>query len=388
MKSLQRVVFTTVAAIWVWSSLSITRADPLDLWHSRNSGATNILNADAYGNGLWVVVGGEGTILTSTDGLAWTRRISGTTSFLNSAVFANDLFVIVGESGTILTSTNGASWTRRSAGTTDFLYDVTYGNGTFTAVSDTGTVVTSINGVTWTRRSGGTQGVFGVAYGNGKFVAVGGASECFLFFCSYRSVAYASDSTVTWTQSNPGPSFYLSDLAFGNGIFVGVGDGGTIVTSPDGMSWTPQISGSTEFLYNVAFGDGTFVVVGGQQGGIFTSTNGVNWTKRNSGTSNGLFNVAYGNGTFVVVGNSGTILQSGYGGPARLRAPQVLADGSVEIPIAGKVDQNYRLQATTSLVAPNWIDLKDFTQATETENVVDSEAASFSSRFYRVVLAP
>jgi hypothetical protein len=56
MKVLQRVVFTTVAAISIWSSLSITRADPLDLWHLRNSGATNILNADAYGNGLWDVI--------------------------------------------------------------------------------------------------------------------------------------------------------------------------------------------------------------------------------------------------------------------------------------------------------------------------------------------
>jgi hypothetical protein len=66
----------------------------------------------------------------------------------------------------------------------------------------------------------------------------------------------------------------------------------------------------------------------------------------------------------------------------------LLADGRVEIPIVGKAGQNYRLQATTTLVAPDWIDLKDFSQTSETENVVFSEAATFSSRFYRVVLAP
>jgi hypothetical protein len=102
-----------------------------------------------------------------------------------------------------------------------------------------------------------------------------------------------------------------TDLAFGNGIFVAVGDGGTIVTSTDGMSWTPEVSGSSELLFNVAFGDGTFVVVGGsQQGVIFTSTDGVNWTKRNSGTSASLSNVAYANGTFIAVGAGGTIVQS------------------------------------------------------------------------------
>ena len=68
--------------------------------------------------------------------------------------------------------------------------------------------------------------------------------------------------------------------------------------------------------------------------------------------------------------------------------PRFLADGSVEISITGKEDQNYRLQAATTLVAPDWIDLKDFTQTNETGNVVVSEAANFSSRFYRVVHAP
>jgi hypothetical protein len=387
MKTLQRLLFATIAGISFWSSLSITRADPLALWHSRNSGATNILNADACGNGICVAVGNQGTILSSADGLVWTRRNSGTTAVLNSMVWANSLFVIVGESGTILTSTNGTNWTRRTSGTTNFLYDVSYGKGIFIAVSDSGTVLTSTNGVAWTLRSGGTQGVYGVAYGNGTFVAVGGVTVCF-FICFNNSVASTSGDAVTWTPSNPGPNVFLSDLAFGNGTFVAVGEGGTILTSTNGVNWTPQNSGSTDFLLNVAFGDDTFVVVGAQQGSILTSTNGVNWTKRNSGTSNGLFNVAYGSGTFVVVGNSGTILQSRYIGPAILHRPRFLTDGSVEIPIVGKVEQNYRLQVSTNLATPRWTDLEAFTQTNETQNVVDSEAANFSSRFYRVVRSP
>ena len=255
-------------------------------------------------------------------------------------------------------------------------------------MSDTGTVLTSPNGINWTARSGGLRGAYGVAFGNGKFVAVGGVTDCSFFFCFNSSVAATSPDGVTWAQSNPCLGVYLSDLAFGNGIFVAVGEVGTLLTSTDGTIWTPRSSGSTDFLINVAFGDGVFVVVGAQQGTILTSTNGVNWTARNSGTTTGLGNVGYGNGTFVAVGNAGTIRQSRYFGPPILRAPRVLANGSLEIPVLGKVGQNYRLQAATNLFAPDWIDVTNFLQTDETNRVADADAANFSSRFYRVIPFP
>ena len=95
MKTSQRFALVAVAGISLWSSLTITQADPLDVWHTRTSGVTNVLNADGYGNGAYVVVGNEGTILTSSNGVAWTRRSSGTTYSLNSMVFANGLLVAV-----------------------------------------------------------------------------------------------------------------------------------------------------------------------------------------------------------------------------------------------------------------------------------------------------
>ncbi len=205
MKPSQKFALVAVAGMSFWSSVSTTQAGPLDVWHTRSSGVTNVLNADAYGNGAYVVVGNEGRIVTSSDGVAWTRRSSGTANSLNSLVFVNGLFVAVGEGGTILTSANGQSWTPRSSGTSDFLYDVSYGNGKFIAISDTGTVVSSTNGIAWNSSSGGTVGAYGVAYGNGKFVAVGGLIECSFFGCYYYSdVVYASADGVTWVQSTPG----------------------------------------------------------------------------------------------------------------------------------------------------------------------------------------
>ena len=57
-----------------------------------------------YGNGLFVAVGGSGTILTSPDGVTWTARTSGTGNGLRGVAYGNNTFVAVGEYGTILTS--------------------------------------------------------------------------------------------------------------------------------------------------------------------------------------------------------------------------------------------------------------------------------------------
>jgi hypothetical protein len=50
-----------------------------------------------YGNGLFVAVGSEGTILISPDGRSWTKQNSGTTKHLHAVAYGNGLFVAVGD---------------------------------------------------------------------------------------------------------------------------------------------------------------------------------------------------------------------------------------------------------------------------------------------------
>jgi hypothetical protein len=377
-------LLAVVVGFWCLSSLSSAKAHVLDVWRLRDSATTAGLWATAWGKGICVAVGDLGTIVTSTDGLTWSRRTSGTSASLNSIIFANDRFVTVGESGTILTSDDGIVWIRHDVGTTEFLFDVNYGQGTFIAVGATRLVLTSLDGLTWNVRNDGERDWYGIVYGNGKFVAVGGITVCIYANCKDHSVLSVSPDAQTWTAAGLDVGQYLSDVAFGNGIFVAVGAGGTIMTSADGENWTPQVSGSTAFLYNVAFGEGTFVVVGSPGGIILSSTDGAQWTPRNSGTTRGLNNVTYGRNSFFAVGDSGTILQSRYFGPPRLSSPRFLADGTFGISVLGKVDQTYRLEGTADLSAPDWVGAKDFTQTSETLVVVDPDAASFGSRLYRV----
>ena len=116
-----------------------------------------------YENGLFVAVGGEGAIFTSSDGARWTKRNSGTDKSLSDVAYGNGIFVAVGgsiypNSSTILTSRDGVTWTRRISPTRNLLWSVTYGNGLFVAVGDKGTILTSPDGVNWTLRPSPTEG--------------------------------------------------------------------------------------------------------------------------------------------------------------------------------------------------------------------------------------
>jgi len=76
------------------------------------------------------------------------------------------------------------------------------------------------------------------------------------------------------------------------GLFVSVGESGTILTSSDGITWTERTSGTPKELYGVTYGNGLFVTVG-FFGTILTSPDGITWTERTSGTSKYLRGVTY-----------------------------------------------------------------------------------------------
>jgi hypothetical protein len=139
--------------------------------------------------------------------------------------------------------------------------------------------------------------LFSVTFGNGLFVAVG----------DLGTILTSLDSGVTWKIRTSGTKELLSSVTFGNGLFVAVGDSGTILISPDGATWTIKTSGTTAYLFSVAYGNSLlggqasqFVVVG--RGIILNSSNGAAWAIENSNVPATLHSVAYGNGEFVAVG--------------------------------------------------------------------------------------
>jgi hypothetical protein len=123
-----------------------------------------------------------------------------------------------------------------------------------------------------------------------------------------------ADQFDNLTPRFSGTSQSLQSVAFGNGVYIAVGDHGTILYSTDTVTWIPQVSGTTNRLYGVKYGSNGFVAVGvsapGVSSTILNSTNGITWTRQISPVTNQLSAVCFGSGRYVAAGSQGIILTS------------------------------------------------------------------------------
>lgn len=120
-----------------------------------------------FHNGLYVYVGNNGNIYTSTNLINWNKRDSGTNLKLVGISYGKGQFIVTGDSGTILTSTNGINWSKQDSGTNAYLIRSRYANGMYIACGYNGTMLQSIDGISWTDIDNGTSGVrYGLAYNN------------------------------------------------------------------------------------------------------------------------------------------------------------------------------------------------------------------------------
>lgn len=101
----------------------------------------------------------------------------------------------------------------------------------------------------------------------------------------------------------------IRSIVLESGLFVAVGDSGTILTTNDPSIWsTERNSGTTNNLNSICYGP-RYVVVG-DLGTILTSEDAVTWTQQNSTTTINLRSVDCVGDRFVAVGDLGVILYS------------------------------------------------------------------------------
>ena len=166
---------------------------------------------------------------------------------------------------------------------------ISYGNEIYVAVQRTN-IFTSCDKTHWKAYEPGPIGrLYDVAFGNGRFVAVGN-----------EGLVMMSPDGRLWCIDESGTDDRLRGITYGNRIFVAVGYVGTIITSRDGQNWVSQKSDTETRLQSVAYGDGHFVAVGWNRT-VLTSTNGTKWTSENVGVERDFVRVAYIDGVFLAV---------------------------------------------------------------------------------------
>ena len=205
-------------------------------WTPVATGAPDDLFGIAYGGGIFTAVGNGGVLVTSTNGEAWQVQPYRAAAHLMGVAWTGSAFIAVGVDGEMVASPDGVAWRELRTGPVDPFHDVTFGNGQFVAVGVGGMILTSPDGMRWTARATGNPYHFGaltgVAYGGGRFVAVGNGVPADILM---------SEDGVTWTpQPRESDIDHPIAVTYGGGQFLAVGGGGLVLTSPDGVYWTRQ----------------------------------------------------------------------------------------------------------------------------------------------------
>ena len=295
--------FMTVGGTSGWPALPqdgtiLAAATPTGAYTSSSTGGMEVMHSAVHNGTIWVCVGDNGCIRTSTDGITWTTVssvIAGRT--YRRVVWDGAQFMVVGatlSNGYILTSPDGYTWTPRYSGSA-LLYDISCtATGNNIAVGKiwvgpgayNGVILHSPTGVTWTSvLTTSAVSVFngvtyGVAAGAAKFVAVGDNYKIFV-----------SNSTgLSWavTYAGPATGSEFTAVAWSGTKFVAVArimhsltpDAGA--TSSDGITWTriPDMPGALDVIWTGSefVAVGTSAHWGPDTWWVATSTTGATWT--------------------------------------------------------------------------------------------------------------
>lgn len=132
-----------------------------------------------------------------------------------------------------------------------------------------------------------------VAYGNGVYVVVGN-----------DAIAYSTDNCATWSSATlPRNGVNWKSIAFGNGKFIVTSDSGLGCYSTNGQTF---YSSSDNLNGKISFGDGKFVFISNNS--IKYSLDGANWQNITLPNQDCIpISIIYGNGKFVIISQTDSL---------------------------------------------------------------------------------
>jgi len=211
------------------------------------------------------------TLLGSIPGdYTWTARTPTGITAVSFVNYAAGLYVAAGDAaGNVSTSPDGITWTSRTGNLgANSPSDYAYFNSLHILTANGGMLSSSPTGVTWTARTANC--------GAGSIRLCAGTSRLVAFLQSSTTVSSSADGTTYTSRTMPAA---ISQMAFGNGIFVAAGNA-IINTSADGDTWTSRTAPDGGNYSDLLFLNGYFYLAYGASNQVtaFRSADGITWT--------------------------------------------------------------------------------------------------------------
>jgi hypothetical protein len=331
-----RVTVTDMKGLTAQATRSVTVIDPITTWNTRANSSTGHFNALAASPGKVIAAGEDystfrGPVATSADGITWTSTLLNQNQQAFAAIWDGSQFLLAGQDysfsapagwlGCVFTSptANAGTWTRRIY-SGPALNGIAHGNNVHVAVGDNGTIRRSTDGgVNWSLiPSGTTKKLASVAYGGGKFVAVGHV---------YADPEYSGDHIVltstdglTWSDTSAGTGVDswqdLRRVSWANNRFLASGWYAKLRQSTElGATFTTTRPG-TEDIAGFAYGNGVWFAAGIDKDDAdadvdLVSPDGNYWTNLTTPALDDRNAAIFFNNTFITAGRNHSIRQSG-----------------------------------------------------------------------------
>lgn len=313
------------------------------------------------GNGeILVVVGGDGLIYSSEDGLSWTLRqegIAGLEGIDDDFLFVRwigDQFLAGGKNGLLMRSSDGLTWQLVDTPDTSWFFTVVWFAGAwFFPGSNNGEVLRTTDLATWEVVDtglgspirvlaahgdqllvGGRNGVVGLSDLEGEWTPVDTGTSEFFFEIEYGADVFVagdaagqlwkstdSEGWVPVHQISAGSA--IAGLVFDGSQFIALSAAGNLATSPDGDAWA-EADGPGGHPNQMRQLDGSYWLVG-RDGQVASSDNLADWDSRVAGEED-LQDIAFGNGSLVAVGRNASVFHSTNGADWTFRETGVSGD--------------------------------------------------------------